>query len=255
MHEPERAVLVFHRELALGADRHIVDFAGRKIGHVGLVAAAKPVAFLRFLLAEFELERVLGAVVEMEVEFDPVGAGHALAELFGLDADFVIIDGQAGAENDVIDPVQRGAAEAVLFGGRGERRGRRVGRDAEDEIVIRIDVLLEAELATIGGVGLVGQVEIAAAGHFVGVDLAAFEAELVEDAVFQTLVEDIVRFFLHGEAGVLQEFEVLDIARVFEVDEDADALAGLGFESLLEQTAQTEGREGSVAHGLMQVEF
>jgi len=68
------------------------------------------------------------------------------------------------------------------------------------------------------------------------------------------LVENIVRFALHSEAFVRQKFEVRDIARVFQVNEDADTLAGSGFEGLLEQAAQAEGREGSIAHDLMKLE-
>jgi hypothetical protein len=57
-----------------------------------------------------------------------------------------------------------------------------------------------------------------------------------------------MRLLLHREAGVLQKFEILDVVRVFQVDQNTDPLPGLGFEGLLNQAAQAEGREGSVTH-------
>ena len=119
---------------------------------------------------------------------------------------------------------------------------------------MRIDVFLEAELAPIRREGFIGQVKVAPAGQLVGVNFAAFEPEFLKDPVFQTLIKDVVRLALDGEAFVLEELEIRDVTRVFQVNQDADTLAGCWFESLLEQTVQTEGWEGSVTHGFMELE-
>ena len=175
MHEAESAVPIFHGEFTFRADRHVIDLPGGQIGHIGLATAAKAVAFLCFLPAEFKFERVLGAVIEVEIEFDGVGAGHALAKFFRFDTDLVVVHRQAGTEDDVVDPVQGGTAETVLLGRSGERGGGRIGGNAENKIVVRIDVLFETELATVRRKRLIGQIQVAPARKLVSINLAALE--------------------------------------------------------------------------------
>ena len=98
-------------------------------------------AFLCLLLVEFEVECVGLTAVE-KVDFDPVGFGHAEAHFFSVHADVVIADGEAGAENGRIDAMQGRATETVLFREGGEGSGGRVGRDAKNDVVVGIDILL-----------------------------------------------------------------------------------------------------------------
>ena len=72
----ERAVLVFHRELAVGIRRHKVDFAGGKVGDVRRRALAQSVRFLRLLSIESESRRQHPAVLEREVDIDLVRLGE-----------------------------------------------------------------------------------------------------------------------------------------------------------------------------------
>jgi hypothetical protein len=46
-----------------------------------------------------------------------------------------------------------------------------------------------------------------------------------------------VGFLLHREARILEELEIFDFARVFEVDEDTNALAGSRLEGLFQEAA------------------
>ena len=125
--------------------------------------------------------------VDLEIDLEPVGLGQAEAQLLGLLAHLVVIDGESAAQNDLVQAVQRRAAEAVLLGEGGQRRGGGVGGDAEDDVVLRIDVLLQADFAAFGRDGAVGQIEIAAAGDFVGEEIAAGQFEFLESALLQAL--------------------------------------------------------------------
>ena len=60
VHQADGAVLVAQREHAFGALRHKINFAGGQIGDIRLVAAAKAVAFLRFLPSAVKVRCVSG---------------------------------------------------------------------------------------------------------------------------------------------------------------------------------------------------
>ena len=126
--------------------------------------------------------------------------------------------------------MQRRPAESVLLGEGRQRRGRRVGRDAENQVVIRIDVAFEAELGALCVHHEVRQVEVAAAGDLISEHLAAGEVQLGEDAVFETFVERLVRDLLDRELGVVQKGVILHPLRVLEIDQHGDPLAGLRVE-------------------------
>ena len=189
----------------------------------------------------------------LEVDLERVGAGHRQAQLLGLAADLVVVHGQPGAEDDGVDPVQRRPAKSELLRERRERRGGRVGRDAEENVEVRINVFREADLASLGSPGGVGQVQVAAAGDLVGEHLPAAKTQFRQDPVLQALVEHVVRVTLNGQRGVLQKGESCDLLRIRQVDQDADALARFGFEHGLEQSRKAELRKsavrGSCYHG------
>ena len=185
-------------KLALGAGGNEVDFAGGEIGHIGLFTAAEAVAFLGFLAIAEESEGA-APVLDGEIDLEEVGPGQREAQFLRLTADVIVVHRQPGAEDDRVETVQGGAAKAELFGQRGQGRGGGVGGDAEDDVEVRIDVGGEAERATGGGPGGVGQVQVAAAGDGVGEEIAAAQIEFGEDALFEALVEDVVGVPLDGE--------------------------------------------------------
>ena len=104
-----------------------------------------------------------------------------------------------------------------------------------------VNVSFQADLAAVGGKGLVREIEIATAGDLVGKELAAFEAKL---AILQALVKNFVGVLLDGELGILEEREVLHFAGIFEIDEDGDAFTAFGLENGGEQALEAERREG-----------
>ena len=112
-----------------------------------------------------------------------------------MPADLVVIDGEPGTEDDLIEAVEGGAAEAVLFREGGERSGGGEGRYTEDDLVLRVDVAGERELAAIGGPGFIREIEVAAAGDFVGEEVAAGEAEFRHHAIAQAAVKVVDRRF------------------------------------------------------------
>ena len=243
----ERAVFVFHGEETLGAGGDEVDLSGGEVGDVRLGAAAEPVAFLGFLAVEDEGGGEDFAGFEGEVDFDGVGFGEGLAEFFGVAADLVVVDGEPAVEDDLIDPVEGGAAEVVFLGHRGERGGGAVGGDAEDDVVFCVDVGFETEFIACGVDAEVFEVEVAAVGHAVGEHFAAGEAEDLHDPVEEWLLEVFAGAALDGELVVGEEAVVLHEGRVREVDEDTDAAVESRFEDGAEETF--EGERGEFAFG------
>ena len=114
MHEAECSILIFHGELPLGTHWNIIDFTGWEIGHIGLIASAEPVAFLRFLLASLHHERE-PPNTQKKVEFDPIGPGHSLTKLFCFDTYIIVVNSQSGAQDDVINPVEGRTTETMLL--------------------------------------------------------------------------------------------------------------------------------------------
>ena len=153
-------------------------------------------AFLCLLASEFEPERV-GFSIEEKIDLHPVRVCHAEAHFFGINAYIVVTHRETCAENGLIDPVKRGAPEAVLFGKGGEWRRGRVGRDAENDVVVRVNILFQTDYASIGRVGLIGEIEVAAACDFVGIHLAAAESEFRKCAGAEWLVEEVYGVFLN----------------------------------------------------------
>ena len=89
----------------MGAGRDEIDLARGQIGDVRVVSETEPMALLRLLRAKIEVKSVERAVV-VEIDFDPIGSGHAQAQFFRLGADLAVIDRQAAAENRLVHPVQ-----------------------------------------------------------------------------------------------------------------------------------------------------
>ena len=156
----------------------------------------------------------------------------------------MIVHREAGVEDDVVESVQRGSAEAVLFRLRGERRGGGEGGDAEDEIVVRIDVTIQREVVSGGVPDVVFEIEVRAVGAFEGEHFAAGHAEFLHRAIAQALIEMLVRVFLHGKAVLLEKREVLDEFRGFvEVHQHADPAAIRRREHGAQQADEIERRE------------
>ena len=135
--QAERAVLVVHRELPARARRHVVDFARRQIRDVR-AAAAETVALLRLLPGEIELQRV-GACRRRRSRSPPSPRASCRAAAFPPRGSPRRNRPRGRSEDDLIHPVHRRAAEAELLRKRRQRRRRGVGRDAEDEVVFRVN--------------------------------------------------------------------------------------------------------------------
>src|SRR6478672_8584489 len=132
-------------------------------------------AFLRLLPVEIQMKAEL-VVAKGKIDFDPVRLGHAEPKLLCIFADLVVVNRQATAENDLIQAVQSGATETILFRKGRQWCSRRISRDAEDQFVIRVDVLFKTQLRTVHCNRQVRQVQITAAGDLVSEYFATGQA-------------------------------------------------------------------------------
>jgi hypothetical protein len=230
----EGAVLVFHRELAAGVAGHEIDLAGRQVGDVGGFPLAEAVGFLRLLAAEAEPGGEHAAVLEREVDLDRIRLRQGEAQALGIGGNLVVVHGEAGVEDHLVEPVQRRAAEAELLAFRRQRRGGREGGDAEDQVVVRIDIAIEGEVVAGAVPDVVLEVEVRAVGAAVGEHFAAGHAERVEAHCGGR--KSAVGVLLHGKSVAAEKREVLDELRgLVEIDQDADAAALGGLENGAEQ--------------------
>lgn len=92
-HQPDGAVFVLHRELAFGAGRDEVHLARRQVRDVG-TAPSQAVTFLGLLAPKLDV-KLIHLVAEAEVDVHAVRAGQSEAQLFGRDANFIVINGEA----------------------------------------------------------------------------------------------------------------------------------------------------------------
>ena len=109
--------------------------------------------------------------------------------------------------------------------------------------MVGINILLQAHLLTFRRVGFIGEVQIAAAGNFVGVDPAALEAEFLEHTGVEWFVEKIYRIALDRKFRVFEERKIFDFGRILEVDEDADFLARTWFERAAKKIGESKCRK------------
>ena len=88
-----------------------------------------------------------------------------------------------------------------------------------------------------------GEIEVTTAGDFVGKEFATRELEFGDGGVVETLVDGLVGVALDGQIGVFEKVEGLDIAGIFQVDEDADFFPGLRVEDSLEEASEVKWRK------------
>ena len=156
----------------------------------------------------------------------------------------MVVHREAGVEDDVVEPVKGGTAEAVDLALGGQRGGGGEGGDAEDEVVNRVDVLLEREQTAAAVPDFIREIEVRAAGDLVGEHFAAGHSELVERTDLEAEVEDFVSLLLDGVASCFEEGEVFhQLGRFVEIGEDADAAALGRLEDRAEEADEIEGRE------------
>src|SRR6516225_7642981 len=103
--------------------------------------------------------------------------------------------------------MERRSAESVLLGESGERSRGRIGRNTENQIIIRVNVLLEADFVALRCDRQVRQVKVAPTGDRVGKQVATLEFQLAEHPILQASVEDLVGMSLNGQVRVLQKGE------------------------------------------------
>ena len=139
--------------------------------------------------------------------------------------------------------MHRGASEAEAFSESGERGGGGVGGDAEDELIFLVDIGEEIDFSAEGIESGFGEIEVAAAGDFVGKHFATSELKFGDRSVVEALVDGFVGVALDGKVGVFEKGEGLDIAGIFQIDEDADFFPWLGIEDSLEEASEAKWGE------------
>ncbi len=223
--QPDRALVILEGKHAFGAFRHEVDLAGRKVGHIRLARGAETVTLLGFLAVSMELEGI-SCAFDLEIQLEAISPGQPLAKPFSVRADLVIINRQTAREDDLVEPVEGGAAEAELLALGRQGGGGREGRNGQDDVVVRINITVEAELPSLWIKALVLHVQIAAARFLVGENFTPGPAHGVEHATLaESPVESLVAVILDGQGFVLEEGKILDVRRIREVDQDTDLLA------------------------------
>jgi hypothetical protein len=247
----ERAVLILHGEVAFSTGGDKVDLARRQVCHIRGGATTEAVRLLRLLAAELELRGEHFTTFETEVDLHGVRFCHRETQLFSIAADFFIIDGKTAVEDDLIDAMKSGATETILLGKGGERRGGGEGGDGQDDVVVWIDVFLQAEAVPLHVHALIGQVQIAAAGLHIGVHLTALERELLHHAILQSIVEVLAGTALDGTGRILQESQVLGLAKVRQINEDADLAAKGRLENRVQKSVEVKfGELAAIGRGL-----
>ena len=244
VHEADRSVFVAHGEFARSSGGHIINLASREVGDIRFVASAEAVALLCLLATEFEPECVVFSV-EQKIDLHPIGLGHAEAHFFGINAHIVVAHSETCAQDGLVDPVERGASEAVLLGEGCERCRGGIGRDAENDVVVRVYILLQADHTALGCVGVVWEIEVAAAGDFVGIHFAATESEFGQCSVAERLEEELYGVFLNREFWVLQKSEVLDVRCIREVDQNANFLSASWFKCASKEVCESKWRKNA----------
>lgn len=184
-----------------------------------------------------------------EINFYLVGLCHAKAKLFGLAADIVVVNRKTGFENDFIDAVEGGTAEADFLGVGGKGGGGGEGGDAKEDVVVWIDILLEAELTAFEIPSFVGKIEVAAAGDLVGENFSTGETELGQDGVVEAFVENIVSVALDAVVRVFKVGPLGDFFRIVEIDEDSDSFPRGWIENGGEKAVELKGWEGACGGG------
>ncbi len=139
--------------------------------------------------------------------------------------------------------MHRGASEAEAFSESGERGGGGVGGDAEDELIFLVDIGGEIDFTAEGIEPDFGEIEVAAACDFVGKQFATREIKFGDGCVVKSLVDGLVGVALDGKIGVFEKGEGLDIAGIFQVDEDANFFPGLWVEDSFEEASEVKWRK------------
>ena len=231
----ERAVLVFQREGSFSTRGHEVNLARWQVRNIRRIPLAEAVALLRLLAAQFKTHRHVGSVLNGEIDFHPVSTRHGTTQLFSIDADELVIDRETGIQNDVIHTMQGRTTEAVLLRKRRKRRSGGKGRDAEDDVVVRINVLLETQFFASHIHTEVRQIEVAARRLRVGKHFAACQCQLFSHAILQPQMKVLMCSLLDGPRRIFQERIILGFSEIWQVDKDADFAAERGLEHGAEQ--------------------
>ena len=139
--------------------------------------------------------------------------------------------------------MQSGAAKTELLGKGRQGRGGGKSRDAKNDIVTGIDLLLQIDFAPGQIDGRGGQIKVAAAGHLVGEQVASCQLQFLQPPILQSQVKNIMRMALDGQRGILEEGKILDRAWIRQIDEYGDAFAGLWGKDSGQQARQAEWRK------------
>ena len=220
---------------ALGDEIHL---AGGQVRHVR-AAAAEAVRLLRLLAAEQQAQRV-GLAGVLVVNFHGVGPRQPEAQDLGFFGNFLVVHRQTGLQDQVVDAMKRRAAEAVLLGERRQRSRGGTRRDTEDQVVVGVDVPLQAEFPAGHVHREVRQVEVGTAGLLEGKHLTATQIEFGHHVAAQRQVKVPVGVRLDGQRGIFQEREIPHRRRVRQVNQHTDAFAGTRRKHRVEQSREAE---------------
>jgi hypothetical protein len=102
----------------------------------------------------------------------PIGLRQSQAHDLRLLAHLVVINRQTAAQDNLVETVQGRSTKVELLGKRGQRRGRGVGGNTQNDVVLRIDIFFQAHLAALGRDGAVGQIQVAATGDLISEEIA-----------------------------------------------------------------------------------
>src|ERR1043165_8789559 len=119
------------------------------------------------------------------------------------------------------------ASKTELFGGSRQRRRGRKGGDAQNDVVLGVDLFLQIHLSSIGSDGLLGQIEIAPARDFVGEQLTAAQVQFAQDPFSQRQIKQVVGMVLNFERAVTQKTEIPDLSRIGQIDQNGNSLPRL----------------------------
>lgn len=143
----------------------------------------------------------------------------------------------------MIHAVHGGTTKAEALSKSGQRSGGGVGGDAEDELIFLVDIVEEIDFPAVAIESDFREIEVAAAGDFVGKHFATSELKFGDGGVVEALVDGFVGVALDRKVGVFEKGEGLDIAGIFQIDEDADFFPRLWVEDSLEEASEAKWGE------------
>ena len=119
--------------------------------------------------------------------------------------------------------MERCAPKPKTLGRRRQRSGRGKGRETEQNIAIRVDLLFQQQIPPVRAEDCGGQIEIAATRDAVGEKIAAAQIQLLQAGLFQRQIKQIMRVALDFQSWIAQKSEIARLLRIWQIDQDHNA--------------------------------